>query len=93
MSKTIVFVDDEDHVLHALRRAFMETDYIVHTVGSAAEALALMEKEKTDLVVSDMRVGHPRQTLVKTQCIIIHAYCKDASPFCCIQNGPNLIQK
>jgi len=39
-----------------------------------------------------MRVGHPRPTLGKLQCIIIHAYCKDASVNCGIQNGVNLIQ-
>lgn len=69
MSKTIVFVDDEEHVLHALRRAFMDTGYVVHTIASAAGALALMEKEKVDLIVSDMRMaemdGHELLKIVK----------------------------
>jgi HD-like signal output (HDOD) protein len=55
--KTIVFVDDEEHVLHSLRRAFMDTAYDVRTVMDAAGALALMEKERVDLIVSDMRMA------------------------------------
>jgi HD-like signal output (HDOD) protein len=67
--KTIIFVDDEEHILHALRRAFMDTEYVVHTSASAAEALALMEKGKADLIVSDMRMaemdGHELLKIVK----------------------------
>lgn len=53
---TLLFVDDEANALAALQRLFSPLGYNVLTAGSGAEALALMEKENVDLVISDMRM-------------------------------------
>jgi len=52
----ILFVDDEAGVLSAMRRIFMEENYRLFTAASGAEALAVMEKEQVNLVVSDHRM-------------------------------------
>lgn len=54
----IVFIDDEPHVLGGIRRALIdfEDEWAVSFCQSAAEALALMEREPVDVVVSDMRM-------------------------------------
>ena len=43
---SILFVDDEENVLNALRRIFLEENYGIFTAASAADALQIMEKEK-----------------------------------------------
>lgn len=53
---TLLFVDDEPNMLSALRRLFRPQGYRILTAGSAAEGLALLEKEAVDLVISDMRM-------------------------------------
>jgi len=53
---TILFVDDEESVLSAMRRIFLEEDYIILTVSSADKALAVMEREPVHLLVSDHRM-------------------------------------
>ena len=51
---TIVLVDDEEMVLTSLRSILsLETDYRVETFLSAREALAHIEKNDVDLVISD----------------------------------------
>jgi DNA-binding NtrC family response regulator len=51
---TIVIVDDEEMVLTSLNSFLsLETGYTVKTFTSAKEALAYIEKEPVDLVVSD----------------------------------------
>jgi len=51
---TIVIVDDEEMVLTSLNSFLtLETVYTVKTFTSAKEALAYIEKEPIDLVVSD----------------------------------------
>lgn len=52
----LLFVDDEANILNALRRLFRPFGYRIFTAGSGAEALALLEQEPVDLVVSDMRM-------------------------------------
>jgi len=56
MADSILFVDDDGNVLHSLRRTFMTTGYEVFFAASGKEALLILEKEKIDLVVSDMRM-------------------------------------
>ncbi|QPF75929.1 response regulator [Roseateles sp. DAIF2] len=55
-SPTILFVDDEPSILSALRRLFRPEGYRVLLAESATAALALLETEPVDLVVSDMRM-------------------------------------
>ena len=52
----ILFVDDEDEILQALRRALMDDEYTIRTAKSAGEALSLLEKESIQVVVSDYRM-------------------------------------
>lgn len=56
--KRILFVDDEAQILKSLERLFIayDNDYEVLTAESGAEALAILEKQEADLVVSDMRM-------------------------------------
>jgi HD-like signal output (HDOD) protein len=57
MTKTILFVDDEPHVLHALARAFLDAPYQVLTSATGEEALAVFQTQSVDLIVSDMRMA------------------------------------
>ena len=51
---SILFVDDEPSILSALRRLLRPLPYRVLTAEGGVEALALLEREPVDLVVSDM---------------------------------------
>jgi type II secretory ATPase GspE/PulE/Tfp pilus assembly ATPase PilB-like protein/FixJ family two-component response regulator len=53
---SLLLVDDEAGVLNALRRVFADENYRIHTASSAAEALALLEKETVHLIVTDHRM-------------------------------------
>ncbi len=64
---TLLFVDDEEGVLNALRRIFLEENYEILTSPSADHALAVMEKTRVHLVVSDHRMpGMTGAELLKT---------------------------
>lgn len=56
MPKSILFVDDEINILKSLKRAFLDEDYNLFFAQSANEALAIMEKDYIDLIISDMRM-------------------------------------
>lgn len=70
MSKSVLFVDDEKAVLHALERSFFDSDYEVFFAESGEAGLKILEQEKIDIVVSDMRMpimnGHQFLRRVKT---------------------------
>lgn len=53
---TLLFVDDEEGVLNALRRVFLDENYRVLCASSGAAALSVMEKEAVQLVISDHRM-------------------------------------
>ena len=53
---TLLCVDDEANILSSLKRLFRPTGYRLLTAASGEEALALMEKEAVDLIISDMRM-------------------------------------
>ena len=55
-SFTLLCVDDEANILSSLKRLFRPTGYRVLTAPGGAEALALMEQEAVDLIISDMRM-------------------------------------
>lgn len=52
----ILFVDDETNILNSLRRLFRPLNYKILIAESGVEALALLENEPVDLVISDMRM-------------------------------------
>src|SRR5450631_1435909 len=54
----IVFVDDEVHVLEALRRTMhsMRKEWAMEFVVSGADALKSLAKDPADVIVSDMRM-------------------------------------
>jgi response regulator RpfG family c-di-GMP phosphodiesterase len=53
---TLLFVDDEPNILSALQRLFRPAGYRIFTAPGGVEGLALLEREKIDLIVSDMRM-------------------------------------
>ncbi|HEX5364655.1 MAG TPA: HD domain-containing phosphohydrolase [Gallionella sp.] len=53
---TLLFIDDEANILAALKRLFNPLGYRILTAESGVEALMLLEKERVDLVISDMRM-------------------------------------
>lgn len=56
MPNTIMFVDDEQQILRALNRLFMDTGYQTVLMASGEEALVFMEHTPVNLVVSDIRM-------------------------------------
>ncbi|MBI5556268.1 MAG: Flp pilus assembly complex ATPase component TadA [Deltaproteobacteria bacterium] len=57
---TLLLVDDEQGVLRALKRLFSDEEYRIITCEEPAKALAIMEKEEVQLVISDQKM--PRMT-------------------------------
>jgi len=53
---TILCVDDEPNILSSLRRLFRTQGFQVRVAEGGQAALALMESEDVDLVISDMRM-------------------------------------
>ena len=51
----VLFVDDEERILNALRTLF-RNDYEIIVAGNADEALTLLKKEPVPIVVSDQRM-------------------------------------
>jgi two-component system NtrC family sensor kinase len=52
----ILCVDDETNVLNAIRRLFMDYDYVIHAASSGHEGFAVLEKEEIQIVISDYRM-------------------------------------
>lgn len=55
MVRSILLVDDECDSLKPMK-LILEDEFTVHTVQSAREALALLERENVDLVIADQRM-------------------------------------
>jgi DNA-binding NtrC family response regulator len=55
-SATVLFVDDEEHILSAIRRNFRSSGYRIILANSAAAGLEALERDHVDVVVSDMRM-------------------------------------
>jgi response regulator RpfG family c-di-GMP phosphodiesterase len=51
---TVLVVDDEPNVLSALRRLLRRTDWRILTAGRGEQALALLDEEPVDAILSDM---------------------------------------
>lgn len=53
---TLLFVDDEPSILSSLKRLFRPHGYQIFTAEGGAAGLEILEKERVDLVISDMRM-------------------------------------
>jgi putative nucleotidyltransferase with HDIG domain len=56
ITATLLFVDDEQNILSSLKRLFRPTGHTILTAGGGDEALAILEQQTVDLVISDMRM-------------------------------------
>ena len=56
MQASLLCVDDEPNILNALKRLFRPLGYRIQTAAGGAEALALLEREPADVIISDMRM-------------------------------------
>ncbi len=57
-SRTILIVDDEKHTREGLRRSLEDGgDLEIYTAGDVAGALAILESESVDLLLTDLRLG------------------------------------
>jgi type II secretory ATPase GspE/PulE/Tfp pilus assembly ATPase PilB-like protein/FixJ family two-component response regulator len=66
-SFTLLFVDDEENVLNALRRIFLEENYTILTATSGQKALEIMGQQQVHLLISDHRMpGMTGAELLKT---------------------------
>jgi FixJ family two-component response regulator len=52
----ILFVDDEENVLRAIRRHFLDEDYEIITANSGRAGLVIMRQAPADVIVSDFRM-------------------------------------
>jgi len=55
--RSLLFVDDEENVLHSLERACRRDGYKIFTATSGPEALELLDKNEIHVVVSDQRMA------------------------------------
>lgn len=55
-TESVLFVDDEAHILSAIRRLIRPLNINAHFANSGAEGLSLLEQHPVDLIVSDMRM-------------------------------------
>lgn len=53
MTDTVLFVDDERHILSSLKRLFMDDDVEILTAATAFEALDIINSRKIPVIVSD----------------------------------------
>lgn len=52
----ILFVDDEENIINALRRALFDSDYDVHSVLSGPDGLKLLDQQEFAVIISDYRM-------------------------------------
>ena len=55
MNKILV-VDDQKTICYSIRRLLQSEGYAVHTAASGGEALSIMNDNKPDLVIMDVRM-------------------------------------
>ncbi|MBI5639682.1 MAG: response regulator [Nitrospirae bacterium] len=55
-SVKILCVDDEQNVLSALKRLFLDDDYSILTASSGQEGISVLENEQAQIVISDYRM-------------------------------------
>ncbi len=55
-NRTVLFVDDEEKLLHSLKRGFLDEPYNTLFANSGKEALEILEKKEVHVLVTDMRM-------------------------------------
>jgi len=63
MEKGILFVDDEDNIINALKRTFMLSGYRIFFAANGKCGLEILDREKIDLVISDFKMPEMDGTL------------------------------
>ena len=64
---TLLFVDDEENILNALRRIFIEENYTILTAPSGLKALEILARQPVQLIICDHRMpGMTGAELLKT---------------------------
>jgi DNA-binding NtrC family response regulator len=52
----ILIVDDEENILHSLKRLFRKKEYDILTAKSGAEGLEVLDSHDIDLIISDLKM-------------------------------------
>jgi len=99
----ILVVDDEKDVRDSLDQVLRHFKHSVQTAGSADDALALFDKGKFDLVITDYRMEgktgadlarEVKQRSPKTPVLMITAFAEDLQKSsCALENVQGLIPK
>lgn len=63
MSKKILVVDDELHIRMLYQEEFESLGYKVVTSDGSEQILPVFEKEKPDLIILDIKLGHDKSGL------------------------------
>ena len=96
ITNAIVIVDDEEVIRDALSRHFRFRGYSVRTAADGDEALAILAKEKADVLISDIRMpGMSGVDLLKAakheypmmHVIMITGYVTQESVLSCMRHG------
>lgn len=94
--ETILCVDDELEILHALRRDFRHAPFDVFYASSAKEALEILQREEIDLLITDMVMpeidGHDLLSEVKEKfpgvtCVILSGYTESEAAYKALAKG------
>ncbi len=96
LTGTLLFIDDEENILSALRRLFRPLGYRILIANRAMEGLAIMEREEVDLIICDMRMpemggdeffAQASQKWPDTMRILLTGYADIASTIAAINKG------
>ena len=55
---TVLCIDDEQNILHSLKRLLRKEDYRLLTASSGAEGLKILEENDVQVVIADQRMPH-----------------------------------
>jgi DNA-binding response OmpR family regulator len=61
---SVLVVDDEENIRSVLQLVLQKEGFSVTTVGTVAEALALISQLHFDVLISDLNIGHPADGFV-----------------------------
>jgi EAL domain-containing protein (putative c-di-GMP-specific phosphodiesterase class I)/DNA-binding NarL/FixJ family response regulator len=82
-TREVLFIDDEDNVLRALRRSLRGSPMVVHTATDPTQAFELLAQHRIGVVVADQRMpsmtgsdflGRVRQLYPHTRRIVLSGY-------------------